>query len=131
VRVGILGAPRPVPGRLAPALAGGLVVALALGVFVAAGWPLAGWALAAVLWVAAQAFAFAMARLPLGPDNLGASGVAGVGRMVRAVGVLGVILVVAVSQPAVALAAGLLYALAYTAELATTLVVYFAASPTR
>ena len=36
--------PRPVPGRLVPALAGSAVVALALPVFVAAGWPLRGWA---------------------------------------------------------------------------------------
>jgi len=34
--------PRPVPGRLVPALAGSAVVALALTVFVAAGWPLRG-----------------------------------------------------------------------------------------
>ena len=42
--------PRPMPARLLPALAGSVVVALALPVFALAGWPLQGWALAAVLW---------------------------------------------------------------------------------
>ena len=56
--------PRPVPGRLAPALAGSAVVVLALPVFVVAGWPLDGWLLAATLWVAGQAFAWLLTRLP-------------------------------------------------------------------
>ena len=56
---GIFSTPRSVPGKLAPVLAGGAVIALALPVFAVAGWPLAGWALAAVLWAAAQAFAIA------------------------------------------------------------------------
>ena len=34
--------PRPVPGRLVPALAGAAVIALALPVFLVAGWPLDG-----------------------------------------------------------------------------------------
>ena len=46
--------PRPVPGRLVPALAGSVVIVLALPVFVVAGWPLDGWLLAATLWVAAE-----------------------------------------------------------------------------
>ena len=33
--------PRPIPGRLAPALAGSAVILLALPVFAIAGWPLA------------------------------------------------------------------------------------------
>ena len=40
--------PRPVPGRVLPALGGGLVILLALPIFLLAGWALAGWALAAV-----------------------------------------------------------------------------------
>ena len=55
--------PRPVPGRLVPALAGSAVVALALPVFVAAGWPLRGWLLAATLWIAGELFALLLARL--------------------------------------------------------------------
>ena len=51
--------PRPVPGRLAPMLAGSGLIVLALPVFAIAGWPLKGWALAAVLWACG-----AGARLP-------------------------------------------------------------------
>ena len=43
-----------------------LVIALALPVFLVAGWPLAGWALAAVLWLAGQALALLLARLRSG-----------------------------------------------------------------
>ncbi len=47
---GIFATPRPVPGRLFPALGGLLIVLLALPVFLLAGWDVAGWALGAVLW---------------------------------------------------------------------------------
>ena len=40
---GMFATPRPVPGRLVPALAGSAVILLALPVFVVAGWPLDGW----------------------------------------------------------------------------------------
>ena len=47
--------PRPEPGHLLPALGSGLVVLLALPVFLVGGWGLGGWALAAVLWAAVHA----------------------------------------------------------------------------
>ena len=56
---GMFATPRPVPGRLVPALAGSAVILLALPVFAVAGWPLDGWVLAATLWVAGQVFALA------------------------------------------------------------------------
>lgn len=121
--------PRPVPGRLAPALAGGAVVGLALPVFAVAGWPLAGWGLAACLWLAAQAFALLLARLPSSPDNLAAAGMRGIGTSSRAL-LVGVPLVVAtVSDEAVGIAAALVYALAFTVELAVGLVSYFSQGP--
>ena len=55
---GMFATPRPIPGRLVPALAGSALIVLALPVFAVAGWPLDGWVLAATLWVAGQAFAF-------------------------------------------------------------------------
>lgn len=122
---GIFSTPRPLPGRLAPTLASGALVALALPVFAVAGWPLAGWALAAVLWVAAQAFALVLARLPVAPDNLAAQGMRGIGTSSRAL-LVGVPLVVAtVSDEAVGVAAALVYALAFTVELGVGLAVYF------
>jgi hypothetical protein len=121
----IFATPRPVPSRLAPVLVGAAVVALALPVFVVAGWPLAGWALAAVLWVAAQAFGLLLTRLRVGADNLAASGVVGIGMTFRPIAVMVVVIAVAASDAALGLAAGLVYALAYTAELAVGLALYF------
>ena len=117
--------PRPVPGRLVPALAGTLVVGLALPVFVAAGWPIDGWLLAATLWVAAEAFAWLLTRLPLGTGNLAAAGMRGIGTSFRAIAI-GIPLVVAtVSNEEVGIAAAIVYALAYTVELAVSLLSYF------
>jgi hypothetical protein len=121
----IFATPRPVPGRLVPALAGAAVVALALPVFLVAGWRLGAWALAAVLWVAAQAFGLLLTRLRLGADNLAASGVVGIGMTFRPVAVMVVVIAVAASDAALGLAAGLVYALAYTVELALGLATYF------
>lgn len=121
----LVATPRPVPRRLLPALAGAAVIALALPVFALAGWPLRGWALGAVLWLAAQALGALLTRLPLGADNLAAAGVAGIGMMFRPVAVMVVAIAVATSDVSLGVAAALLYALAYSLELALSLVAYF------
>ena len=119
--------PRPVPSRLAPMLAGSALIALALPVFAIAGWPLKGWALAAVLWVAAQALGYLLTRLPLDEGNLAASGVRGIGMGFRAF-IVGIPLVaVAAADERVGLAAALVYVAAYTVELAVSLLAYFGA----
>lgn len=117
--------PRPIPGRLVPALAGSAVVALALPVFVAAGWPLRGWLLAATLWVAGQLFALLLTRLPLGTGNLAAAGMRGIGTSFRAIGVGIPLVAVTVADERVGIAAAAVYALAYTVELAVSVVTYF------
>ena len=123
---GIFSTPRPLPSKLAPAIAGGSVIALALPVFVVAGWPLSGWALAAVLWAAAEAFAFVLTRLPDSADNLAAAGMRGIGTTSRAL-LVGVPLVaVTVTDERVGIAAAGLYALAFTVELGVGLAQYFA-----
>jgi hypothetical protein len=129
-RVGILGAPRPIPRRLAPALGGGLVIALALPVFLLAGWPLSGWAIAALLWVGSQAFGLLLSRLSPSADNLVGSGVLAFGMMIRMLAVLVVLLVVVASDKDVGLAAALVYGLAYTAELGLSLAGYYSQEPT-
>jgi hypothetical protein len=126
----LVATPRPVPGRLLPVLAGAAVVALALPVFAVAGWPLRGWLLGAILWLAAQALGLLLARLPLGADNLAAAGVAGIGMMFRPVAVMVVAIAVAASDAELGVAAALLYALAYSVELALSLATYFG-SPAR
>ena len=117
--------PRPVPSRFVPVAAGAAVIALAAPVFAVAGWPLEAWALGASLWLGAQALGLLLSRLPLGADNLAASGVRGVGMMFRPVAVMVVVIAVAASDPEVGVAAGLLYALAYTLELGLSLLTYF------
>lgn len=117
--------PRAVPGRLVPALAGSLLVVLALPVFVVAGWPLDGWLLAAVLWVGGQLFAVLLARLPLGTGNLAAAGMRGIGTSFRAIAVGIPLVAVTVANESVGVAAALVYALAFTLELAVGLLVYF------
>lgn len=117
--------PRPVPGRTLSAAAGLAVVVLAAPVFVAAGWPLRGWLIAAVLWVVAQLFAALMARLPLGTANAAVTGARGVGTSFRAVLVALPLLVVTISNERVGVAALLLYVMAYTVELAVSLIEFF------
>jgi hypothetical protein len=121
--------PRPVPSRLLPAAGGALVVVLAFPVFLAGGWSLAGWALGAVLWLAAQALSLLLTRLRPGAGNLAASGVVGISMMFRAVAVGVVLIAVAASDPETAVAAALVYALAYTLELALSLLAYFGSEP--
>jgi peptidoglycan/LPS O-acetylase OafA/YrhL len=122
---GMFSTPRPVPSRLAPTIAGASVIALALPVFAVAGWPLSGWLLAAVLWAAAQAFAFVLARLPSDPDNLAAAGMRGIGTTSRGLLVGIPLIVVTVGDERVGIAAAAVYALAFTVELAVGLAVYF------
>ena len=117
--------PRPMPRRTIPLIAAATVIVLALPVFVAADLPLAGWALGATLWVAAEVFGAVLTRLRLGADSLAASGVVGIGMTFRAVAVGVVLIAVALSDARLGLSAALLYALAYTLELALSLAAYF------
>jgi multisubunit Na+/H+ antiporter MnhF subunit len=126
---GVLSTPRPAPGRFVPAAAAATVIGLSLPVFLIAGWTLEGWGLGAVLWVASQAFGLLLARLRLGMGNLAGSGVVAFGMMFRAIVVMVVILAVAVSESDVALAAALVYALAYTLELGLSFIAYFGGAP--
>jgi hypothetical protein len=129
-RVGILGAPRPVPGRWLPVAGAGLVVALALPVFLVAGWRLSGWAVAAVLWLGGQAFGLLLARLTPSAENVAGSGVLALGMMIRLLAVLVVLVAVSGSDSRVGLAAALVYGFAYTTELALSLVGYYSQEPT-
>ena len=121
-------APRPAPSLVLPVAAGSLVVALALPVYLVAGWRIGGWAIAATLWVGSQAFSYLLVRLRERGD-LVTSGVAAFGMMFRAIAVMVVALAVAVSDPNLGLAVALTYALAYTVELGLSLVTYFGRPP--
>jgi hypothetical protein len=122
---GLLSTPRPVPGRRIPLLAGAGVVVLALPVFLVAGFPLSGWALAAVLWAAGEALGLWLARLPIGADHLGSSGLVALAHSFRGIGVIVVLAAVTLADRDVGIAALAVYALAYSLSLAVSLVEYF------
>jgi hypothetical protein len=123
--------PRPLPARRLPVLAGGLAVAFCLPVFALAGWPLDGWALGAVLWVASQALGVVFDRVGIHEPSLRGSGVVAFGMMTRGILLMVVALAVATTDPGLGLAGALVYALAYSLELALSLVLYFGARPIR
>ena len=106
-------------------IASGIVVAAALPLFLVAGWPIEGWALAAVLWLAAQVIGRIIRRLPLGMDNLPSSGVAAMGRMVRTITAGVVLVVVTVSNQSVGISAALVYAVAFSVEFGMSLASYY------
>jgi hypothetical protein len=125
MRAGLFATPRPVPGKLLPALGAGFVLLLAAAVFLLVGWSLAGWALGAVLWAGIEGVDVLLARLRGQPGNLAASAVLALGLLFRTVVVLAVLVAAAATRPSLAVAAALVFALAYTFELALSLTSYF------
>jgi hypothetical protein len=113
--------PRPEPGHLLPALAGGVVLLVALPVFLIAGWPIGGWALATVLFVAVHALDLIVARLGNGAKVFGV--------LFKALGLLVILIATAASNQDLAIAAVLTYALAYTAEFGLSLATYYGREP--
>jgi hypothetical protein len=118
-------APRPLPKGNAPLIYGSVVVGGALPLFLIFGWPLTGWAIAAVLWVAGQLVARVLQRQPIGMGNLASSGAVAMGRMVRTITAGVVLVAVTVTNQSVGVAALAVYAIAYSVEFATSLATYY------
>jgi hypothetical protein len=125
MRASLFATPRPVPGRLLPALGGAVVLLLALPVFLLADLDLAGWALGAVLWFALEVIELVLTRLRERTANVAASAVLAFGLTFKAVAVLAVLIAAAATHPHVAVAAAIVYMLAYTFQLGLSLVTYF------
>ena len=121
--------PRPAPETTLPVVAGGVVVAVALPVFLLAGWRVSGWALGAVLWLGSELLGWVLTRLRTSTGNLAAAGVVAFGMMFRAIAVMVVVFAVAASDAWLGVAAALTYALGYTAELGLSLVTYYSRPP--
>ncbi len=121
----LFASPRPAPGRLVPALGGGLVFTLALPVFLLADWRVTGWALGALVWIAGETVELLLARVKACTGSLAASAVQAFGMFFKAVALLVVLLATAASDPHLAVAAALTYAFAYTFELGLSLLSYF------
>ena len=117
--------PRPLPERRMPVIAGLLVVVLALPVFLAAGWPLGGWILGAALWAAGQALGLVLSRRGISSPTIGGSGVVAFGMFGRGIVLMAIAIAVATFDQEVALGGALVYAAAYTVELALSLTSYY------
>ena len=122
---GVFSTPRPMPGQTLPVVAGAAVIALALPIFVATGWDLRGWLVGATLWIATRALASLPTHLRRGMGNLAGSSVVGFGMSFRALAVMVVVVALAATDAGLALAATLVYGLAYTLELGVSLALYF------
>ena len=125
---GALLTPRPLPDRRMPIAIGGAVVALALPVFLLAGWDVRGWALGALVWAGSQGIGLLLNKAGIGEPTLRGSGVAAFGMMGRGIVLVLVLIAVAVADPSLALAGALVYAAAYTAELVASLALYYSGS---
>jgi hypothetical protein len=121
--------PRPLPARRFPVGAGAFVIAFSLPVFVLAGWSLRGWALGAVFWLASQALGLLFDRIGIHEPTLRGSGIVAFGMMTRGVLLMLAAIAVAVTDPDLAIAGALLYAFAYSVELALSLLLYFGGRP--
>lgn len=121
--------PRPVPRRTAPALAALFALAVALPIFLLAGWDVRGWALGAVLWIGTRGISYLVERMRNDASPTAASGLRAFELFFKALAVLVVLLAVATSQPDLALPAILVFALAYTVELGLSLASYFGSTP--
>src|SRR5581483_1881095 len=117
--------PRRAPRTTLPTVAGAFVVAVALPLFILARWPMLGWAIGAVLWVASEGLGRLLARRKAEAGNLAAAGVVAFGMFFRAIAVMVVVFVVAVSDKSVGLAAALVYAAGYSITLGLSLTDYF------
>jgi hypothetical protein len=115
---------KPVPRRGLPVLAGTAVIVLALPVFVIGGWELGAWALAAVCWAVFQGIGFLLARLSLGMDKLGSSGLVAMGRMLRTIVLMTILVVVTTRDSSFGLQAAVVFGLAFTVELALSMIAY-------
>jgi hypothetical protein len=126
---GLFSTPRPEPSHLLPAAGSALVIALALPIVVISGWSVAGWGLAATLWLAVHGIDLALARMRNG--TVAAPAVQVFAVFFKSIGLLVVLFAAVAADRELALTAAATYALAYTFELGLSLVFYFGATPQR
>jgi multisubunit Na+/H+ antiporter MnhF subunit len=100
----------------------------ALPVFLLLDLPVAGWALAALLWVGSQALSLLLTRLRPETGNLAPAPVLALGMTFRALVTMLVLVAATVSDTELGLSAALLYAVVYTLELGIGVVSYFSGS---
>jgi hypothetical protein len=104
-----------------------VAVGLALLVVVVADWSVKGWALGAILWAGLALLSLVIARLRARTTGVASSSLLGIELLFKALAVLAVVLAAARSDADVAVAAVLVFGLAYTIELMLGVASYFGA----
>jgi hypothetical protein len=121
--VSTLATPRPMPSRTLPIVAALGALALALPIFLLAGWPVSAWGIAALLYAGLRGLGLVF-------DRIGSSA-ARFWMVVRVLVVMGVLLALLGTDVDRAVAAAIVYAAAYTLELVVSLLLYFGQEPVR
>jgi hypothetical protein len=118
--------PRSEPDHLLPAAGGTIVLGLLLPVIALLGWSIAGWGLAALLWLGLHGLDLLVVRARSKPGGGAASsGIQAFALFFKLIALLVVLFAALAADRNVALTAGLTYGLAYTFELGLSLASYF------
>jgi hypothetical protein len=122
---GFFSTPRAEPGHVLPAAGGTVVLVLLLAVVALLDWSIAGWGLAAVLWVGLHGLELLLARMRRQGTGVASPGLQAFALFFKIVAILVVLFAALAAGRDVALAAALTYGLAYTFELGLSLASYF------
>jgi hypothetical protein len=117
---------RAEPDHLLPAAGGTIVLALLLPVVALLGWSVAGWGLAALLWLGTHALDLLVVRARARPGGgVANSGIQAFALFFKLIALLVVLFAALAADRDLALATALTYGLAYTFELGLSLATYF------
>lgn len=125
---GLFSPRRSEPDHLLPAAGGTVVLALLLPVVALVGWSIAGWALAALLWLGLHVLDLFVVRARSKPGGSPASsGIQAFALLFKLIALLVVLFAALAANRDLALTTALTYGLAYTFELGLSLASYFGA----
>ena len=117
---------RAEPDHVLPAAGGTVVLALLLPVVALVGWSVAGWGLAALLWLGTHALDYFVVRARSKPGGgVANSGLQAFALFFKLIALLVVLFAALAADRDLALTAALTYGLAYTFELGFSLASYF------
>ena len=116
---------RAEPDHLLPAAGGTVVLALLLPVVALVGWSIAGWGLAALLWLGIHALDLLVVRARSKPGGVANAGIQAFALFFKLIALLVVLFAALAADRDLALTTALTYGLAYTFELGLSLASYF------
>jgi hypothetical protein len=116
---------RAEPDHLLPAAGGTVVLALLLPVVALVGWSIAGWGLAALLWLGLHGLDLLVTRARAKPGGAASSGIQAFALFFKLIALLIVLFAALAADRDLALTTVVTYGLAYTFELGLSLASYF------